>query len=48
MDITLFSKYISCDSAADVFLMELTKITEFNKHHKFIHHMFLVCCTCTI
>jgi len=37
-----FSKYISCDSVADMFLMELINKTEFNKQHKIIHHMFIV------
>ena len=42
MEFMFFSKYISCDSAADLFLMELINKTEFNKHHKVIYHMFNV------
>ena len=42
MEFMFFSKYISCDSAADLFLMKLINKTEFNKHHKVIYHMFNV------
>ena len=42
MEFMFFSKYISCDSTADLLLMDLIDKTEFNKHHKVIHHMFIV------
>ena len=42
MKFMFFSKYISCDSAADLFMMKLINKTEFNKHHKVTYHMFNV------
>ena len=39
MEFMFSSKYISCDSASDLFLTELINKTEFNKHHKVMHHV---------
>jgi len=45
MKFTSFPKYISGDSAADLFQMELINKMEFNKHHKVIYCMINECST---